>query len=520
MNRPKQPNPTTSNPVSKGVLSASVELPILEEIPPMDERVAPQEDSEGVNEILISPSPVKPIPNKPITINRVSQTNGIHSNGMQKKPKSPGSRKQRNSNDQKSNDSEDTDVQADSGHDSDEHEDSQVIRDDNDDEENDKPSQQTNEALFEVALLANMATIASRVGHHYDMETGTYNFVVEKKVMSANGMRIIRPINKLLSAYEDLRIANNSADIQAAKMAKTAVRRLIQNLKVETESVLTRRLGNPSLGIEFFGEVKTRTMLQDLYFNIFPALVDVMKVAAEVYPPERSIKTFALRQFLDLVTMLEDLAKTAEIQPKDFQPKPPSKSKSKTYQVLRPTQLLMPNIRKIRKTLSAELTRRKRGEDAAEHQKRLPDLEKRKREEEQRQDAELEARLRNRRREQAEAFAKLLAQPIWGRLITDQITEMEGSSGRGRDSTNRSVRGNRSRSAEYDQNKQDDYDPFAEEGDGLDQVDDDVDRISVFGRNNKNDRSRPLSAKEKEVFVECMMRERGMSYSSLLIVRD
>ncbi|KAK6581351.1 hypothetical protein PZA11_006042 [Diplocarpon coronariae] len=367
------------------------------------------------------------------------------------------------------------------------------------------------ELLVKEEVLAKMVEIANRAGCRLETRSGQYVQIVAPKILSNNGKRIIRRIDKLLEGYRSLRELSGSEDIKAKSEAEKSIQRLTLEVQTEAESILETRLGNPKRGIEFFDGVKTRKMLNDLYYVIIRRLVGLIHLAADIYPLARSIESSGLQRILTLVEILEDLASTALIQPKEFQPEQPSKSA--THQIIRPTRHLMPHIRKIHESLTSERLGRERAARASGYENRSPQRKARRDDDARRKNFERDARRKESkeiRRLQREILERRKAEPVWGLMIVNDIVRKSVKA-----TSRNEIRRQRPHSSHRDEESnppksigdfdetQDDDDPFAEDDD------EEYDRVSVFGKNNKNDRSRPLSAKEKAIFVECMMKERG-----------
>ncbi|KAI9054550.1 hypothetical protein LZ554_001706 [Drepanopeziza brunnea f. sp. 'monogermtubi'] len=371
--------------------------------------------------------------------------------------------------------------------------------------EEDGAKDDSTELLFDITLLESVARIARRVGHRQDAKTRKFHMRQTEKMMTINGKKMIKSIDKLTSAYAILRNNQNKQDFTECI---NLVAPLIREIKLETESILKKRLGNPSIGIEYDEEARSKKMLRDLYFNIFPPLVDIIQMAVDVHPAVRSTETPALQQLLDLVTCLEQLATAATLQPKEHQPRAPVNSKADSYQIMQPTRHFLPKVRLIREILSAELDERSRIEadkkrEQRQHRQRQIDEER-----EKRRQADLQARIVETNRLQREAFNKRLEEPRWGQILSKMIA---AKTAKGTQNTQFTYQYSGKAQDNDSQN-----DPFAEDLAAEEQVDPSVndhddayDRVSVFGRNNMNDKSRPFSDEERQIFIKCMRKERG-----------
>ncbi|KAL2069892.1 hypothetical protein VTL71DRAFT_14571 [Oculimacula yallundae] len=374
------------------------------------------------------------------------------------------------------------------------------------DDESEEETQDAEDLLFEADLIDSMISIANRVGHSYHNDRQDWTVKTSHKVCSINGKRMIRRLKATLEAYEALKKATETGATQSLEKAKHSIDESMQKLQTESDIILTQRLGVPSRGVNQFDVKKTIVMLKDLYFLIIPDFLKIMKVAADAYPPIRSMDHWALQQLLALTTMLKDLAETAAKQPKKSKPR--AESKGDTYNVSKPTSLILPGIRKIRKSLLRELARAKVVQKASQFKASQAERSKYMEDRERRRDEEIRRQRRENRRLQREAYEALCSEPRWGRLVRYKNEASSGYSlSRDPNSVDLPEQYDGSQTHDHDQEAEDedDDDPFTE------RPDDDEPRLSVFGKNNKNDstRSRPLSEQEKVIFIKCMMHERG-----------
>ncbi|CZS96363.1 hypothetical protein WAI453_009898 [Rhynchosporium graminicola] len=362
------------------------------------------------------------------------------------------------------------------------------------------------EHLVDMRVIDDMIITAGRVGYSYNKENQEWTLKTSHKVCSSNGKRMIRRLRKTLGAYHILQKAIDTGDSHAAKKTRKSIDEQMENIQTESHSILTTRLGNPLRGIDFFDADKTRIMLMDLYFLIIPDLLEILKLAAQVYPLQRSTDRWALQQSLAITTILKDLASTAALQPKASKPR--ASSKSGTYQMSKPSSLILPAIRKIRNSLSSELAKRAADQKASELKASQAERSTQIEEEERLQKEEHRRLRKENRRQQTEAYNSLCSEPLWGRLLRYKM-EATGPFVSSRDLNSADLIGCDDDAQDQNQHQdvEDDDDPFTERQD----EDDDGPRLSVFGKNNKNDstRSRPLSETEKGIFIECMMNERG-----------
>lgn len=395
---------------------------------------------------------------------------------------------------------------------SDEEEESEILEDDHPQSKatgEEEPEGDSEGLMIKEGLLDKLIATAARVGHHYDEESTSWTHVSSPKVCSVNGKRTMRRVTAILEAYDNLRASIAAGDVEASNQAKDDISSFVVQLQSESRSILTNRLGNPVLGIDFSDKDKTRTMLQDLYFHIIPSLLKVLKMANEVFLPEKSMEQEPLRNIFIIIKMLDDLATTALKQPKEYQPR--SNSKSDTWHISKPTSLLKSDIRKMRKTISKELASRELQQKALQTQRLQLKWARAAEKEQQRNDAEIRRRRKENRRARRVAYQKLCSEPTLRRLLRQENMARRGETmPEDRDFVGHTQINGGTQSIDYDQELEDGDDPFS-----LEEEDENAPRLSIFPTNNTNDstHSKPLSEKEKDIFVECMMFERGMLIS-------
>lgn len=354
-----------------------------------------------------------------------------------------------------------------------------------------------NVLLIANDVLPNMIEIAGHVGYHYSKKGKEWNWVIDGPTKSTpHGKKIMNRLKSLLVAYKTVRDAKATREMATWKKARDSITGLIEDLQVETDEILSTQLGTLDSG--FFNKKTTIEILTDLYFKVFPRFLEVIQLAFEAFPPERSIKSSAILQVLQVVTMLQDLTIRATLQ--EAQPRP--ESKHTTYQIKQPTRMIKEDIQHIVDALSGELAARDRIKKAAEGEKRRF-AQAAKRKEQERLATEQNRLLRKERhRLQRESFQKRLHEdPNMGRMVMQALEKRKGriAGEEARASTPRS----QSRPVVNDsESDHDEDDPFVEE---------DVERISVFGTNNTNtdNKPKPISPEQMGVFIECMRLEQG-----------
>ncbi|PBP18145.1 hypothetical protein BUE80_DR011134 [Diplocarpon rosae] len=475
-------------PAPDNICKPGVQLPVaVEKLPAAvreqdgpEEEPLPEDDYSRFTDILMNPSPVKPI--QPI----------INANYSHGNPRAGSCHKRQEVDEDVSDESEHGFLQDKSG-------------------DRERGEFEFEDLLFKEDVLAKMVEIANRAGCRLDKRSGLYVQIVSPKLVSSNGKRIIRRIDKLLENYRSSRELKGSKNNKAKSEVEKSIQHLTLELQTEAKSILETRLGNPKRGIGFFDGVKTRNMLHDLYYIIIRRIVELIHLATDIYPLARSIDSSGLHRVLTLVEILEDLASTALLQPKEFQPE--QSSKSATHQIIRPTRHLMPRIREIHESLTSERLGRERAARASGSENRSPETKARTDEHARQEASERDARRKESkeiRRLQRKMLEQRKAEPIWGLMIINDIVRKSGKAANRNEirkqnscSSNHEDESNQLESIGDFEKTQDDDDPFAEDDN------DEYDRVSVFGKNNRNDRSRPLSAEEKDIFVECMMKEQG-----------
>ena len=376
--------------------------------------------------------------------------------------------------------------------------------------------------LIDTELLKKMLELTNRVGHRLDNDNGMWKLCKkETTIYSTNGKRMVRQLKTLTTAYQNLLIAKDSGEKEVEVKIQAAIPKTLNALNTEISQILKDGLGDPAIGIEYFDAEKTKTMLTDLYFNIFPKLVQVVMAAAEVYGVKPSMGTSDLRELIELVEMLHSLAERAIKQPSDLQPKPDGKENK--YKIHQPTKDLLPMVRKLRRNLWKELKARIQAERDAERAtqrqqqtQRSVDWEKMASERDRtRRENELREKMEKRRRKrvihtlQRQSLAKSLHSPVWGHVLEAEIMKEEQKAAGKMSQTAlmkyRAVQPNNVQEPQQVDVEDVDYRPFGD--------DDGYERVSVFGKNNTqpNSRPKPLSKEDRAEFIDCMRFRQGKS---------
>lgn len=376
--------------------------------------------------------------------------------------------------------------------------------------------------LIDTKLLEKMLEVTNRVGHSLDIDNGKWKLCKkETTIYSTNGKRTVRLLKTLTTAYQNLLVAKDSGKKEVEVKIQGVIPEILNALNAETSQILKDRLGDPAIDIKYLDAKKTKTILTDLYFNIFPKLVQAVMAAAEAYGVGPSMDTSDLQEVIELVEMLHSLADRAVKQRPDLQPKPDDKENK--YKIHQPTKDLLPMVRKLRKNLWKELNARIHAERNAERatqrqqqsqrsvdwEKMAPERDRTRRENESREKLEKRRRKRVIHKLQRQCLAKSLHSPVWGHVLVAEIMKEEQKAARKISQTapmkHRAVQPNNAQELQQVDVEDVDYGPFGD--------DDGYERVSVFGKNNthQNSRPKPLSKEDQAEFIDCMRFQQGKS---------
>lgn len=317
---------------------------------------------------------------------------------------------------------------------------------------------------------------------------------------SAEGKTMKGILTRLRAAYVALRTAKDAHDPQMdVKVEEVSL--LIGEVKVEGNRILTKRLGRPSQGVPFFDTKPTKSMLKDLYFVLLSLFVGVVKAGIEAHLDQESIEYPALYELAELVDLLRELVATALLQPKGAQP-------TGDYQLRKPTQHLLVILRKLCTRFWSEIKDRHSKQENLEKREREAEAEQSRHEEEQIAEEERSRRIRKNRKLQKIKLQRIFADPLHGRAMRAAAEKKlaDEDARRSRYGSSRQVsEDNRSRASKWvqvGQNHDIDDDPF---------TDDDIERVEVFGKNNKQkDHRRPWTEEEQLLFADIMQAKQGM----------
>jgi hypothetical protein len=343
-----------------------------------------------------------------------------------------------------------------------------------------------------------MLETANHVGHTFHKDTREWEAVRKvNKLSTKPGKSMNRALESLKSLYDRLRGLKATKNLDGIQGTHFKITNLVHSIREETDQILTNGLGNPALGIDYFDDVSTRSLLIDLYFNILPKLLKCMILGAEVYDDNGTYETSSLKEFADLVEVHYLLANAAIDQPKSSQPRQsqiPPKAKSINFEVQRPTQRNITLIRDFRKTIKVELSTRAQ----AEKRRLAVEREKKRQEQERIQHQERGQRRNEIHKRQRADLARQLKDPIWGPVLRDEIARRQAAA----EVTEaleelKNHRARRARVIEPQMLDEEDFedDPF--EDDPYEQ------RVSIFGKNNRQQNgAQPWSDKKMTAFVD------------------
>jgi len=351
--------------------------------------------------------------------------------------------------------------------------------------------------LIDFDLLDLMLETANHVGHSFHKDTREWEAVRKlNKPFTVPGKRMNKSLESLKSLYDQLRDLIATKNLDGIQGTHIEITNLVHSIKEETDRILTNRLGNPALGINYFDDISTRSLLTDLYFNILPKLLKAMILGAEVYAENGTIETSSLEELADLVEVHYRLAKAAIDQPKSSQPRQsqiPPEAKSIGFELIRPTQRVIPLMEDFRTSIKVELSSRAQAE-----KRRLARQRERKHREQERIQYQERRRRRNEiRKKQRADLARQLKDPIWGPILRDEIARRQTAA----EATEaleelKKRRARRIRVVEPWMAGEEDVEDLFED-DPFEQ------RVSIFGKNNRQQNgAQPWSDKKMTVFVD------------------
>ncbi len=363
----------------------------------------------------------------------------------------------------------------------------------------DQPSTDLQKTPFDPQLVDRMWEMAKRAGKKFDKKSNTWSRGLrddeKKKLWTNPGKQMMTRLQILISSYDKMQTSKESRDKLGFREAHRKVEKMVKSLSEKTEVIRSEKF-HP----EFH---KRKELLTDLYLNVLPEIIHVLRQAVAVYDIEGSMETDELQEILKLADILYDLANGAVAQPKDDQPKIIS------YQISLPTRSNIPRIRELQKSIYNELVSREREEERAKEELQRPERQRRLLEEQEREVAEIRQKRAERRRLQGESWWEvqndLLPGP-WKRVLQTDIARLEA---------NRKSR-SRQESVElgYPRGGLAERRPArSEESHG--QSDQGVERISVFPANNvkENSSMSSLSKEDTLTFIDCMRFEQGKAHS-------
>jgi len=321
----------------------------------------------------------------------------------------------------------------------------------------------------------------------------------------------------LIAEYEMLKPIRASGQEDTAHEIGNRITTLLGRLQVEVSRVLTTRLGDPSKGIKFDDEKRTKAMLSDLYFLVFPAFLLVIKSSTVSRSTQTSMNTTDLKEIYTLVDTLCHLARVALEQPKSHQPGPARvKNRSPSYQTLQPTRSILHDAREILSCISSELSARTRKEALIAMEVKRKEGVKRQVERSQREQVRMRRLANEIHRSQSQTLEEKLTDPVWGTITMVEIAKMEGG---GPASNKGSILLGRTSSRRLsNSHTREVKDDFAYEADRK-EVDErlpkehhEYQRVKMFEKNNDIRQNRPKmwTMEDRTKFLEFLRYERGI----------
>jgi len=390
--------------------------------------------------------------------------------------------------------------------------------DENDVVEQEQPAATELENLFGT-ILEELNFKATRVGTKYDIEKKRWSVPsTHTGLCSAEGKRLDEGLQEMKTGYNGMKNAKASTNNDALENAQSKITAVIDGLRKEVEDTLSSRLGDPQRGLEYFEEQPTRTLLIDLYFNIIPGFVKVIKLGVDAHDAQGSIETPALEEISELLRFLYQLASGAVRQPSEVQPK------SQRYKTSQPTRELVPMVRQLRQKLLEELKSRNRKLAQAEYLRKQPERDRKRREKEEEEEAENRRRRKEIYRLQREALQRKLSEPLFGRLLAADI-EREAAKAAEKNQQlmpfrhRTSSQQTQGRHASVDQEVEDD--PFRDDDEGYQRVhvfETEKNKRKIDGRNDE-DRLKKWSEDERTYFIEGLRLYQGKIFAKPLCNR-
>lgn len=364
-----------------------------------------------------------------------------------------------------------------------------------------------------IRTLDEMLKSLEHVGQRLNKNTSQWKLIEKgKKVASVEGKRVERQLARLKVAYTNYRASKNIG--QPTNEARAQITLSINTITDECVKILNHRLQQPHLDIERINSQNLKPTLTDLYFILIPEFVKLIRLGIKVHVDNNSVETAVLNETIELLDLLRKLVETALNQPKELQPDPPQNA---SYHLRQPVRRILPDLRVLQTKLKVELKNRNRSIQLSEIRREIAEQQRTRLEEEERKRMERRRCKEEILRMQKEDLARTYADPIWGPVMWKEVEKamaiearrhLEAEAIKHMGSTFRTlasttIEGTPSNGVQ----KQDfDQDPF---------VDDEVERISVFGKHNtrKDLARKPWAPRDRELFVEIMSTERGITHA-------
>ena len=465
-------------------------------------RFSADEDEEDIVPILMNPSPLKPILPQPKDVSQESTAKGKGRAEARNK-----AHPKRNHNSINMSLSED-EIDIEDG-DEDEGED---IADDQSLERESRQGAEPrgSQILINIEMLKQMLSKAKRVGCTFDRKRKIWvRRKKEEAIKSAGGNRLDRRVKRLTVMYGMTCDCRKAGDFDKMKEFQKQITDLVfGGITEAAESISTTTLGSEADAKS--GQDSPTETLTDFYFLILPNLVSALKSGVEAHTLEVRLRTDAIQELIQLLDIIYNLGEAALRQPTDVQPNSPQ---NKTYQVSQPTRLVLPMARTLRKDLKMELSCRKLETESSQRAQIQQERASERHMEEERILGERRRRKQEIIRQQKEDWAAKVADRKWGTFLRAQVAaedakaaarraEMDAERPRPHGINSRELRTSEVRGFEEGDTDEMEEDPSGDE---------DLERVSVFGKNNsqKVTGPRPWTNDEKAVFIDMMRFRQG-----------
>jgi hypothetical protein len=221
----------------------------------------------------------------------------------------------------------------------------------------------------------------------------------EKRALNkktSNGKILVRMVTGLISRYKTMKNLRFSdiVDIDRIDIEQNKVLKDIDEIRNNSQAVLTSRLGDPDSGERNADKMSRSHMLEDLYLYIIPGLVETLDCAVHSRQDQKALEISDLEELYSVLKIIYDLVEASRNEDKTIQPKAPG------FVISQPTRKLRPIVRKLFHDCGKRLDDRKMAIKAEQIRQAMPERARKRKErleEEQRKEEELfQQRLRER----------------------------------------------------------------------------------------------------------------------------